>query len=56
MKVAFDYLGRTRDFPCFIFEVLPRFDVHVYPDDGYIAVVWLLWACELRWRYRECAD
>ena len=53
MKLVFEYLGPAKNFPCLTVEVLPRAAVHVYADDGYILVAWLLWACELRWKYAK---
>lgn len=50
MKLVFVYLGPTKEAPGATVELLPRFAVHVYPDDGYIVVAWLLWASELQWR------
>ena len=51
MKLVFIYMGPGRKDRGVTVEVLPRFAVHVYPDDGYVSAAWLLWACELQWRY-----
>lgn len=51
MNLVFIYLGPTKDSPGVTLELLPRFAVHVYPKDGYVAAAWLFWACELQWQY-----
>lgn len=51
MKLVVDYLGPTKKFPAWSFDVLPHFSVHVYPDSGYVHLAWLLFMVELQWKY-----
>lgn len=53
MKLVFTYLGPTKESPGFILELLPRFALHVYPNDGYVVIAWLVWAYELQWKYAK---
>ncbi len=56
MRVVSVYLGPGRELRGFIIELLPRFDVHVYQNNGFLALGWLCWILELQWRYRECTS
>lgn len=53
MTFVISYLGSTEKLPGAIVELLPRLALHIYPDDGYVVLAWLLWACELQWKYVE---
>ncbi|MEO8717898.1 MAG: hypothetical protein ABI423_06720 [Burkholderiales bacterium] len=55
MKLVFVYLGPGRELRSYVLEVLPRVDLHVYSDNGCLALGWLFWTFELQWRYRACA-
>lgn len=56
VKLVFVYLGPEKKFPGWTLELLPRFDIYLYQDDGYLAIAWLFWAVELQWEYHKCAN
>ena len=51
MKLVFVYLGPTRKLPACVIEVLPRVTLAMFADNGYFALVWLLFAVELQWKF-----
>lgn len=51
MKLVFLYLEPTEKLRGLTLEMLPRATVAVYANDGYVSLAWLLWACELQWKY-----